>query len=158
MTTYKLFRTKGGKLFPLYVEAKREIPIGEWLEAGTGEQVDATHVRASGCGGKLSLRPGWHSTSAPWTDWIGQKGPDGKLYQRANTVWCECTVEGDELHVANKRGLPYVPEGWYLFRTNSKQIDPWVISKMIRVNKILTREEVETLCKKAGLTAQPMAE
>lgn len=32
--TYKLFRTKNNKLYPLYVEADREMKVGEWLEAG----------------------------------------------------------------------------------------------------------------------------
>ena len=47
MKVYKLFRMRNGKLFPLYVEAKREIPVGEWLTARVGEKVDETHVKAS---------------------------------------------------------------------------------------------------------------
>ena len=34
---YKLFRTKNGKLYPLYVLANKETPVGEWIEAECGE-------------------------------------------------------------------------------------------------------------------------
>ena len=82
MKTYKLFRIRNGKLYPLYVEASREMIVGEWLNAGVGALVDETHVKASGCGGKLALRPGFHSTLVPFTDWIGKKMADGTLAQR----------------------------------------------------------------------------
>lgn len=38
---YKLFRilkSQPGKLFPLYVYATEEIPIGEWLKAKEGQK------------------------------------------------------------------------------------------------------------------------
>ena len=92
MTTYKLFRVREGRLFPLYVEHTREMEIGVLLEARVGELADATHVKSRGSGGKLALRPGFHSTKIPFTDWIGKKGSDGRLYQRkiqcgANAKW-----------------------------------------------------------------------
>lgn len=62
MKTYKLFREKNGKLYPLYVNAKEETKLNEWLKSKPGTLVDDTHVKASGCGGKLRLRSGWHST------------------------------------------------------------------------------------------------
>ena len=73
MKTYKMFRMKNNNLYPLYVEANRAMEIGVWLTAQVGEKVDETHVRANGCGGKLSLRPGFHSTTIPFTDWIGKR-------------------------------------------------------------------------------------
>ena len=103
MKTYKLFRIRNGKLYPLYVEASREMIVGEWLNAGVGALIDETHVKASGCGGKLALRPGFHSTLIPFTDWIGKKMPDGTLAQRKDTVWCECEVEGKQHHCNGSR-------------------------------------------------------
>ena len=96
MQTYKLFRIKKGKLYPLYVEANKEMPIGVDLVANVGEKADDTHVKAKGCGGKLALRPGFHSTTIPFTNWIGAKQDDGTLAQRKDTVWCECEVEGEQ--------------------------------------------------------------
>lgn len=156
MTTYKMFKKKNGKLFPLYVEAAREIPLHEWLLAGIGEKVDETHVKANGCGGKLALRPGFHSCEIPFTDWIGKRMPDGQLYQRPDTVWCECEVDGEQIMVNDRRGLKTVPEGWYYFKTNARQIYPWIISDKIYVVREITRQEVEDICASFNLIAQPL--
>ena len=157
MTTYKLLRIREGRLFPLYVEHKREMPLGEWIEAGIGDLVDETHVR-SRTGSRLSLRPGFHSTLVPFTDWIGKKGADGKLYQRPDTVWCECEVEGREQTVTDRNGLRILPSDWYFFKTNSRQKEPWVISNRIFIRRILSRNEVEMLCKVHGVQAQKPAQ
>lgn len=156
MTTYKLFRIREGRLFPLYVEHTREMEIGVWMEARVGELADATHVKSRGSGGRLSLRPGFHSTKVPFTDWIGKKGPDGRLYQRKDTAWCECEVKGDVETVVGRNGLRRLPQDWYYFKTNSRQKYSWIISNRILIKRILTRPEVEEICKAHGLTAQPM--
>lgn len=157
MKTYKLFREKDNKLYPLYVEANREMELGKWLDASVGEKIDETHVKAKGCGGSLSLRPGFHSTKIPYTDWIGKRQPDGTLAQRPDTVWCECEVEGDQLNVTDRYGSRELLNGWYYFKTNAKQIDPWIISNRIKVNKKLTNEEVSEICKSFGIKAQKIA-
>ena len=157
MIVYKLFKLKNGNLYPLYVEANKAVPMGEWIQASCGELVDETHVKASGCGGVLSLRPGYHSTLVPFTDWIGQKQPDGTLARRPNHVWCECEIRGEELTVTERNGLRTVPNGWYRFKTNSKQRDPWIISGEIKVNRILSEDEVTELCLSNGLEPQKLA-
>ena len=154
MVTYKLFRLKGGKLYPLFVDTKQEMPLGKWLEAKIGELADAGHVKSRL--GPISLRPGFHSTEVPFTDWIGKKGPDGRLYQRKDTVWCECEVDGDVEVVPGRTGLRRLPRDWYYFKTNSRQKDPWIISNRILIRRILSRSEVEAICKAHGLNAQPM--
>ena len=154
MKTYKLFRIKNRKLYPLYVEAKREMKIGTWIEAHVGEKVDETHVKANGCGGKLSLRPGLHSTLIPYTDWIGRKEKDGTLSQRKDTVWCECEVRGNQIEVTERYGLRTIPEGWYFYKTNSKQKYPWIISKELLIVRVLTNEEVDAICESFGITPQ----
>ena len=152
MKTYKLFRLKGGKLYPLFVECSREMPIGEWLMAGIGEKADETHVKSRL--GPLSLRPGFHSTEVPFTDWIGKKGKDGRLYQRKDTVWCECEVDGEEVAVRDRRGLRTIPHGFYYFRTKPKQPFPWIISERIFIRRILESAEVEIICREHGVIAQ----
>ena len=157
MTTYKLFRLRKGKLFPLYVEANREMGIGKVLRAEVGEKIDNTHVKANGCGGKLSLRPGFHSTTIPFTDWIGEKQEDGTLAQRKDTVWCECEVTGKQLEVKDRNGSRELLNGWYYFKTNSKQKDPWIISNKLKIKKILTNDEVAEICMAKGIKPQPIA-
>ena len=156
MLTYKLLRIREGRLFPLYVEHQRELEMGICLDARIGELADATHVKSRGSGNRLALRPGFHSTKVPFTDWIGKKGPDGRLYQRKDTVWCECEVDGDVEVVPGRTGLRRLPRDWYYFKTNSRQKDPWIISNRILIKRILTRSEVEAICKAHGLNAQPM--
>lgn len=157
MKTYKLFRIKNGKLYPLYVEADKEMEIGKWLTAAVGDKVDDTHVKAKGCGGRLSLRPGFHSTKIPFTNWIGKKMPDGTLAQRKDTVWCECEVDGKQLEVTSRNGSRELLNGWYYFRTNSKQKDPWIISNKLIIRRILSNEEVNEICKANGIEAQKLA-
>ena len=151
MLTYKLFRIKDGKLFPLFVERSREMQMGVWHEAGIGPLVDETHVKSSL--GPLALRPGFHSTEVPFTDWIGKR-QGNKLVQRKDTVWCECEVDGDEVS-APKGGLRTIPLGFYYFRTKPNQPFPWIISKRIRINRILMHDEVERICRQHGGEAQP---
>ena len=159
MKTYKLFRVKGTKLYPLYVNAKESVPFHKWIKSKPGELVDETHVKASGCGGKLALRSGYHSTIIPFTDWIGEKQDDGSLAQRKDCVWCDCEVKGDEVESKTRQGYRIVPEdSWYYFKTNSKQNEPWIISDWIKVTKILSNEEVAEICRANGIEPQKVAE
>lgn len=151
MTTYKLFRIKNGKLYPLYVFANKEMEVGKWLKAEVGELADATHVKSKL--GALSLRPGFHSTYVPFTDWIGKKTENG-LVQKKDTVWCECQVDGKEIVVPDRYGSRHLLKGWYHFKTNQKQKTPWVISDTIRINKVLSDNEVADICKANGLEPQ----
>lgn len=154
MKVYKLFKIKNGKLYPLYVEAGREMPLGKWLSANVGTKVDETHVKAKGCGGKLSLRPGFHSTETPFTDWIGKKNANGVLAQRKDTVWCECEIKGKQLFVPDRYGSRRLLDGWYYFKTNAKQKEPWIISNKIKINKILSNDEVDEICLSKGVSPQ----
>lgn len=156
MKTYKLFRVKGTKLYPLYVNANKPTPIGRWVDAEVGEKKDETHVKSKL--GSLSLRPGWHSTETPFTDWIGERQPDGTLAQKKDTVWCECEVEGEQLEVTDRYGSRELLDGWYYFKTNSKQKEPWIISNKIKVTRILSNEEVSEICRSKGIESQKVAE
>ena len=155
MITYKLVRCRHGLYYPLFVETDRPMPVGSWLDAQVGELLDPTHVRSPVLG-RLALRPGWHSCTVPFTDWIGKKSPDGRLQQRRDTVWIECEVEGDEQIVTDRRGLRSIPHGWYHFRTRPGQPFPWVISDRIRLLRPLEQAEVETICAAHGVVAQQL--
>jgi hypothetical protein len=138
----------------MFVCANEELPMGCWIDAKVGELKDETHVKSRL--GALALRPGFHSCEVPFTDWIGKRGKDGKLYQRTNTVWCECEVEGGQIIVSERYGLRTIPDGWYYFKTRAKQPFPWVISNKIKINRILNQSEVEVLCSANGVVAQPL--
>ena len=95
-------------------------------------------------------------TLVPYTDWIGKRGADGRLYQRPDTVWTECEVEGREQIVEDRNGLKTLPSDWYFMKLNTKQKEPWIISNRIFIHRILDHEEVREICRNRGLEAQPM--
>jgi len=71
---YKLFRTdpnQPGKLFPLFVDAKTPVIVGEWVEAIIGEQAKSGKVKSEI--GELAFRPGWHSGDIPVATHIGAR-------------------------------------------------------------------------------------
>lgn len=153
MTTYKLFRYKEGKLYPLFVNYTKEVPIGKWITASIGELKDETHVKSRI--GPLALRPGFHSTEVPFTDWIGKK-VEGTIVQRKSDVWCECEIHGTQETINERNGKPTLPTDWYYYKTKPNQPFPWIISNQILIKRILTHSEVETLCRKNGIEAQPI--
>ena len=153
--TYKLFRMKEGRLYPLFVETGREMKMGIWLEACVGELVDPTHVKSKL--GPLALRPGFHSTEVPFTDWIGKR-QGGVLVQRQGTDWCECEVDGQQEHPSERYGKRTLPEDWYYFRTKPNQLFPWIISNRIKIMRVLDHAEVEAVCQAHGIIAQKTEE
>lgn len=156
MKVYKLFKLKNGKLYPLYIYDKEEIEIGKWLKAKCGPLADETHVYCRKFQ-KLALRPGYHSTTVPFSDWIGKKQSDGTLARRPDNVWAECEIRGKELIVTENNGLRTIPKGYYRFKTNTKQKEPWLISGEIKVNRVLSNEEVDQICISKGFVPQKIA-
>ena len=168
---YKLFRYREGKLFPLYVLSTKETVMHKWLPAEIGERTEDGKVKTRL--GKLALRPGWHCADAPTCTHIGKKGKDGRLYQTADTVWCEVEYadsinyqpEANSYGVHPRTGkfdprlaqLRTIPvNGFYRYKTSPKMIGTWIITGSLKIRKILSRIEVEEICKKHGVTPQPM--
>ena len=156
MKTYKLFRIKNGKLYPLYVLANKETPLGIWLKHECGlRKEDGNHVKSKL--GDLAFRSGWHSGEIPDSPWIGKRIENGILIRRKDNVWCECEVKGKLIECTERNGFKDVPDdSYYLFRTNSKQQRPWIISDWIKVNRILSDEEVFAICRENGIEPQPV--
>ena len=72
MKAYKLFRKrKDGSLGSLFVNARRRLPVGEWMPA------EAHHPT------RLKFRPFWHCTPKPEAPHLSTK----------NRVWCEVEIE-----------------------------------------------------------------
>ena len=161
---YKMFRLKEGKLFPLYVLADKETPIGEWLEAEVGPMTDG---KVKSKLGKLAFRPGWHIAEIPNSPWIGKK-ENGELIRRADNVWCEVEYLTDKNYqpearengwrcgrwAAKRAYLKHIPVGgFYRYRTNTNG-DEWIISGELKVVRILSNEEEGTICRENGIIPQ----
>ena len=172
---YKLFKVKKsqpGKLFPLYVFADEETPIGVWINAKLGKTgKDENHVKSKL--GDLALRGGWHlNENVPFVNHIGRKNSDGKIaYLFEDHVWCEVeysdTIDYQALayqNGVNSKGkfipknayIKDVPvDGFYRYKTNPNQKEPWIIAGAIKVNRVLSDQEVYDICATKGYFALP---
>ena len=168
MKTYKLFRIKDGKLYPLYVNANKETAIGKWIEAEAGERLVNGKVK-SRLGG-LAYRPGWHSSDVPVALHIGEKenkGDKAPSYRPDNQVWCECEVKdtkssywSDKADKAGKnpkdKQLKEIPvHGWYRYKTNPNMYGSWIISGEIKIIRILSDTQVYEINAKHGVHDLP---
>lgn len=167
MIVYKLFKIHKGVLYPLYVNAKEPVPLGEWVLAHCGEKKDNGKVKSKL--GDLAFRPGFHCTEIPYAGHIGKKQPDGSLWQAKDTVWAEVEVLDNDLTIQVKKVctgkslreqyLKVVPSGgYYWYQTNPQAKVRWLIAGEIKVIRILSQEEVNALCLNAGVQPQPVEE
>lgn len=170
---YKLFRQIKGNLYPLYVKANQLVPLGTWLKAEIGEITASGKVKSKL--GELAMRPGWHGSDYPVATHIGGKLNKSKkpVYRPDNQVWCEVEF-GDDVNwqdevqkraKRNKKGkiiaktaclIDRVPDGgYYRFKTNPNMFGNWMIAGEMKVNKILTDDEVLAINKKTGFFDLP---
>lgn len=153
--------------------------IPEWLRHyhvdGGGRGTHAGRIR-------LAYRPGWHLASVPYATQFNKldKRTGKKEIFPKELVWAECEYAADPkksmqyqiecdarmMHDFKGRptkrpqhsagGINRIPvDGFYKYRTNP---DPnsveWIITGAIKVNKILTKAEVDRLVRAAGKTPQ----
>lgn len=153
--------------------------VPEWLRHYHVESGGkGTHVGK----GTLAYRPGWHLGTVPYAtqfNKVNKKNGKKELFPK-EFVWAECEYAADPkksakyqiecdarmmhdfqgrptkrpLHSAG--GINRIPVGgYYKYRTNP---DPnsveWIITGAIKVNKILSKAEVDKLVRAAGKTPQ----
>ena len=178
---YKLFRVdkrKPGKLFPLFVNPHTEVPIGQWMEAEEGPQ-GSKKGKVKSRLGDLAYRPGWHAGDLPIATHIGGKSDnelDAPDYRPPNQVWAEIEMPDDVdwQSVANsrmefnKKGEPkpatahitdQIPfKGFYRYKTNPNMTGNWMIGGHMKVNRILSDDEVKSINDEAGTADLPRLE
>ena len=170
---YKLFRvkkTEPGKIFPLFVDADNETPVGKWVAAKCGERNEKGKVLSKL--GPLCYRPGWHLSDIPYVTHIGIKGSSGEIeFLNPNHVWCEVEYSSEINYqdVANQNGinkkgilipknayLTCIPEnGYYTYKTNPNMTGEWIIAGAIKVNRIISDKEVKQICNAHGVEPLP---
>jgi len=190
VVAYKLFRikkSKPGQLFPLYVNANEEVPVGVWLDADMGAQAGVTKTgrpQVKSKIGPLAQRPGWHAGDLPIATHIGggrqlrldpESGMRKQLptFRREDEVWAEVEISADRdwQTEANKRAtvdrdgivIPstaqitdQVPEdGYYRYKTNPNMTGNWIIGGSMKVNRILTDDEVTDINEAANVADLP---
>lgn len=177
---YKLFAihpNDPGKLFPLYVGADTPMVMGEWMDAAIGDPGKTTKTgkaKVKSKIGDLAFRPGWHAGTLPFAHQIGGKDADGnQAIREPFQVWAEVEVADDVdwQTEANSRASTVksgpnkgnlnkkeaqiddqIPVGGnYEYNTSSNVKGTWVISGSVKVNRVLSDAEVETINSEAGV-------
>lgn len=173
---YKLFRTdkrQPGKLFPLFVNADREVPVGRWLAAEEGPMQGG---KVKSRRGPLAYRPGWHAGDLPIATHIGGKSdptltkPD---YRPDEHVWAEVEMPADvdwqeeamrrarrtragEIDPKTAHITDQIPHGGhYRYRTNPNMTGNWLIGGGLKVNRVLGDDEVKAINDAAGVADLP---
>jgi len=169
---YKLFRRKTNDpetLYPLFVNANKPVPVGEWLQAEVGPLSATGKVKSKL--GELAYRPGWHAGDLPIATHIGAKSnPNLKApdLRPPEQVWAEVDMPADvnwqkianERAQRNKSGL-IIPRtahitdeipfgGHYRYKTSPNMEGNWLISGDMRVNRVLSDEEVRAINEASG--------
>lgn len=165
---YKLFATNPkspGKLFPLFVGANEAIPQGVWLDAIAGKDAPLSKTgkrKVQSKLGPLAYRPGWHAGDIPYASHIGVKDSDGKVYaRRGNEVWAEVEMAADvdyqdQANASPTKDIREMPvDGSYRFKTNPNMTGQWVISGAMKVNRVMSQQEVDAVLKKSGVKPMP---
>jgi len=129
----------------------------------------------------LARRPGWHAGDTPSATHIGAITDGGKVDTRRPTeVWAEVEIPADidwqaiadsrapivksgkragqidvgEAHITDE--LPV--GGYYRYKTNPNMQGNWIISGEMKVNRILTDDEVRQINAEAGVEDLPRRE
>lgn len=168
MICYKLVNIdKKGILHPLFVNKKDNWHVGDHLIAFTGQQTENGKVKSSL--GELAFRPGLHCSVLPFCHHIGKKRAksDNKPAFRAkNQVWIECETVGDDCTKIAQQNSDSARDqcfknmdwqGFYFYTTNSNASDlnKWIISKELKVLRLLTDEEVNNINAPCGVSDLP---
>lgn len=178
------YHGKDGNLYPPMVANPNgaDTPVGVWLDADAAPVVGQSktgrpQVKAGGKGtkggsGQLAYRPGWHLGEIPYALQFNRKDSNGnKTLFPKDFVWAEVeyaddinyqqeaesygiTENGKYRH--SYAGLPRIPQnGSYRYRTNpNPETDSWIITGAMKVNRILTNEEVDDIVRRAGRKPQ----
>lgn len=185
---YKVFFSKNGKLYPPKVAnpGGEDTPVGVWLDADAAPIVGKSKtgrpkVKAGGKGtqggsGELAYRPGWHLGLIPYAIQFNREDENGeKTLFPKDFVWAEVEYAADknyqkeaeaEGYTENGKyrhsyaGLKHLPtDGYYIYRTNpNPETDPWIITGAMKVNRILSKKEVDDLVMKSGREPQRVEE
>ena len=129
-------------------------------------------------GGTLSYRPGWHLGDVPRASQFDRTNKEtGEKEFPKDFVWAECSYtmdvdyqsESDEQgymrigkdgkpyrsdkYQHSLAGLPKLPkDGYYKYRTNPRpDTVPWVITGAIKVDRLLSDDEVNEILEKNGI-------
>lgn len=146
------------------------------LDAGMIKSLDTKTVTA------VASRPGWHSGDVPIAHHIGAKidpttGKNAQMpaptVRRDDQVWAEVELSADvdwqkealrrakykkngEMDVSTAEITDMIPHGGsYRYKTNPNMVGEWLIGGELKVNRVLSDDEVKAINKAAGVEDLP---
>jgi hypothetical protein len=141
---YKQFRTlqsRPGELLPLFIDNQNAVPQGEWIE---GENIPTEG---------FAPRPGWHAGALPSAPHLRSK--EDRI--QPGRVWAEVELPDDVdwQSVADERPTKDIRDevpkgGHYRKRTPQMQGGEWLIGGKLKVNQVLTDDQVSEILREAG--------
>ena len=155
----------------MFVLTNEALPMGVWLTAKEGSRTEEGKVKSRL--GPLAFRPGFHMSSLPLATHIGVVGEGEGLYMHPDTVWCQCEyTDGiDYQEEAERCGmhdgrvierdayLHRIPvDGFYHYKTLPQMFGDWIIAGGMKIDRILSDDEVEEILKEYDLKPQPRKE
>jgi hypothetical protein len=168
MICYKLVNIDDeGILHPLYINKKEKWQVGDHLTAFSGQQTKNGKVKSSL--GELAYRPGLHCSVLPFCHHIGKKRAKNDIkpsFRDKNQVWIECeTIGNDCTKIAQKNSNSPRDQcfkhtewdGFYFYKTNSNasELNKWIISKELKILRLLTDKEVNDINAQYGVADLP---
>jgi len=146
---YKLFKKRGNALYPLFIGKNTPTPIGEWIPA--------SHIPTKG----FAERPGWHAGVLPMAPHLRTKA--NKI--APDRVWAEVEIPADinwqdQADKSRTRDIrDQVPaNGYYRFKTNKMQGGAWIIGGALKIDRVLSDDEVSKILLNAGYPEDAEAE
>ena len=145
-------RKTGAKIEIPNDKVKQELIDGGFLPKGS----NAKNITS------LARRPGWHAGDSPMSTHLGSKTGGSNIVntRSSNQVWAEIEVPADvdwqeianseasfkkngDMIVKSAQITDRIPEdGYYKYKTNPTMTGSWIISGAIKVNRILSDEQV----------------
>ena len=140
IVAFKIFRHRKGRLYPLFIGRGKPVPLGEWVEAEC--------IPTSG----FAVRPGWHATMLPMAPQLRTKA--GSI--AADRCWAEVEIAAEVDWQGCEDRTKRIPVGGcYRFQAACGE---WLISGALKVNRVLTDEEVVSILMAAGEHESALAE
>jgi hypothetical protein len=172
---FKLFNVNSpGELYPLFIGAEVPIPQGVWVDAVVGppkiDREGNDTGQTVGKGGKpYSKRPAWHAGEYPLMAQVGVVNTMDDSYPlmyASNQVMAQVLLDGtvdlrtkngpDGKPLVGPNGMKEVPlGGFYTMPPKRNMPGRWFLSGSMKIVKIMTQREVNTLLAKHGLTPKP---
>lgn len=174
---FPLFVKMGGGT----AQRQASIPIGTWQDAEIGEAAKPSKTgieRVKGLGFGLSKRPGFHAGDLPRATHIGGKNEEGDVsFRKENHVWAEVEMADDVdwQAEADRRATPFLTghrkgemdpstaeikdqiptDGFYRYKTNANMEGKWLIGGAMKINRVLSDEEVSAINAAHGTADKP---